>query len=230
MNSPIRVSDVRARLVAAAILVAVALASPASAAPLLVENFDNVADLGAKGWSLINNSTPVGESGWFQGNDAVFSAFSGAADSYIAANFLGAGFGGDVSEWLVSPELAFDNGDVLTFYTRSAGAIDGVPGDTLKVLFNMTGGSSLSDFSTLLTVSSYPSDWTQYSVVFSGLAAPITTRFAFQYLVTDNSINGDYIGIDSVVVSAPEPSTLALLGLGVAMTLRRFRTRQQSIA
>jgi hypothetical protein len=35
-------------------------ALPAFADPVLIENFDNVATLGAAGWALINNSSPIG--------------------------------------------------------------------------------------------------------------------------------------------------------------------------
>jgi hypothetical protein len=46
----------------------------------------------------------------------------------------------------------------------------------------------------------------------SGLAAPASGRLAFRYVVDDTSLNGDYIGIDSVSVTAiPEPATVALV-------------------
>jgi len=33
-----------------------------------------------------NRSNPIGSNGWFQGNDLVLSAQSGASDAYISAN------------------------------------------------------------------------------------------------------------------------------------------------
>ena len=39
---------------------------PAHAAPLLVEDFTNVAGLAASGWSLINNSSAGGSTSWFR--------------------------------------------------------------------------------------------------------------------------------------------------------------------
>ena len=50
-------------------------------------------------------------------------------------------------------------------------------------------------------------------------------RFAFNYVVTDTSVNGDYIGIDSLIVtdSAPEPSTLAFVLSGLALLGLRWR-------
>ncbi|MCM3875354.1 MAG: choice-of-anchor J domain-containing protein, partial [Thermoanaerobaculia bacterium] len=77
----------------------------ASAQPL-TENFDSVAGLGAAGWVLTNNSNPAGTTGWFQGNAAAFSAQGGASGSYVAANLNGATFGGNISNWLITPTLA----------------------------------------------------------------------------------------------------------------------------
>src|SRR5206468_3584484 len=68
---------------------------------ILNEGFDNVSAL--SGWTQVNNSVPPG-SGWFQGS--LFPAQSGPADSYAAANFLGAANGsGSVDNWLITPTL-----------------------------------------------------------------------------------------------------------------------------
>ena len=54
-------------------------------------------------------------------------------------------------------------------------------------------------------------------------------RLAFRYLITDTSVNGDYIGIDTLRVSSsstapvPEPATLTLVGLGIAVARCRLR-------
>src|SRR6185295_8119199 len=63
------------------------------------ENFDDISTLAAAGWVLTNDSAPPGEP-WFQGNDGVFASESGAADSYIAANYLSSNdANGLVSNW-----------------------------------------------------------------------------------------------------------------------------------
>ncbi len=86
------------------VFAAAALLAPAFAfGQPLTENFDSVAGLGAAGWVQVNNGNPTGTTGWFQGNPAVFSAQGGSADSYAAANFNGATFGGNVSTWLLTP-------------------------------------------------------------------------------------------------------------------------------
>jgi hypothetical protein len=202
-------------------------------AGLLSEPFDNIATLPGSGWVEINNSTTGGTTGWFQGNTGVFASQAGATDSYIAANFNNAGFGGNISNWLLLPVLTLNNGDILSFYTRTE--TGPVPGDNLEVRLSTNGGStnvgatttSLGDFTTLLTsiTDPYPEAWTQYNVVVSGLGGPTAARLGFRYVVTGTDVNGDYIGIDTVNVSSgvPEPGTLLMLGSGIALlAIHRF--------
>ncbi len=69
---------IRKLIVSAALLAA---STAAIAVPIPVdENFDDISTLGASGWSMVNNSSPAGETGWFQGNSGIFEAQSGAAD------------------------------------------------------------------------------------------------------------------------------------------------------
>ena len=203
-------------------------ASAAIADTILVENFDSVATLGAGGWALINNSSPVGSTGWFQGNPGIFTSQSGAADSYVAANFENAAFGGNISNWLLSPLLALNNGDTISFYTRS----DGIFADRLEVRLSTSGAStdvggtdaSVGDFTSLLLTinpsldpNGYPTAWTGFSAMVSGLGGSATGRYALRYFVQDTSSNANYIGIDTLAVNAvPEPGVTLILGLGLA--------------
>jgi len=204
------------------------LTNMVSAGTLLNEGFDNIAALPGSGWALINNSNTIGTTGWFQGNTGIFDAHSGATDSYIAANFNNAAFGGNISNWLISPEMTFGPSNVLTFWTRGAG--EGFA-DRLEVRLSPFAGStnvgstdsSVGDFNILmLTINpaldgfGYPSDWTQMTVTF-GSGSSFDGRFAFRYDVPDTSVNADYIGIDSVslTTAAPEPISLVLLGSGL---------------
>lgn len=188
------------------------------------EGFDNIASL--PGWQMQNNSAPVGATGWFQGNDAIFTSFSGAPDSYIAANFLNAGFGGNIDNWLLAPVVTLRNGDMFSFYTMGAGTLDGGIADRLQVYLNTGGalGTGLAlTINPQLDPLGYPDAWTQYVITVSGLAGPTPGRLEFNYNVTDTSVNGDYIGIDSYEYTpTPEPVTMTTVGLGLAaMAIRR---------
>jgi hypothetical protein len=220
------------------ITVFVLFASPASADSILVENFDNVAALGAAGWVLTNHSSPIGSTGWFQGNPAVFPSHQGAANAYIAANFLNAAVGGNISNWLLSPTLALNNGDTISFYTRS----DGIFADRLELRFSTSGASanvgatdvSVGDFTNLLLTinpalapNGYPTGWTQFSATVSGLGGSAIGRYGFRYFVPDTNINANYIGIDTLQVNSviPEPAMLPILSLGLAALAWACRAR-----
>jgi hypothetical protein len=210
-------------------------------ADTLTEGFDNIATLSGAGWVQTNNSSPAGTSGWFQGNPLVFSSQSGAPDSYIAANFLNAAPGGNISNWLLTPVLSLSNGQVVSFFARTevGGAIFN---DSLELRLSTNGAStdvgatdtSLGDFTTLLLTinptlnGSFPEGWTQFTVTLSGLSSGVTGRLAFRYNVTDTSFNGDYIGIDSVTVPEPGPLSAMLLATGL-MGIALFRYKQRLV-
>jgi PEP-CTERM motif len=206
---------------------------------ILSENFDSVGSLPGSGWVLTNNSTTGGLTGWFQGTPGVtFAAAAGAPDSYIAANFNNAPFAGAISNWLMTPVLTFGNGTSLNFALRLLG--EGFL-DTVQVYYSTSGNSSnvgsttssTGDFTLLQTFSaSDDTGWLAESVLVSGLSGSTSGRFAFRYVVDDTSLNGDFIGIDSVdvtsVASIPEPESWALMAAGLAALgwSRRRRARQ----
>jgi hypothetical protein len=181
----------------------------------LTEGFDNVTTLSSAGWAATNNSSPLGTTGWFQGNNT-FPSQSGAANSYIAADFNNTTNSNTISDWLMSPAVSLQNGTQLTFYTRTVD--DPQFPDRLQVRMSLNGAStnvgststSVGDFTTLLldinptyTTTDYPSAWTQFTVTLSGISTPTTGRLAFRYFVESGGPagdNSDYIGIDSVQI------------------------------
>lgn len=200
----------------------------------LTENFDDVTLLPGAGWGQINNSAPIGLTGWFQAttlvgadgipgtnDDSPFAAHSGDETSYIGANFNNTAGTGTISNWLLTPEVTLTNGTELRFYTRSTG---GEWADRLEVRLSTAGASSnvgtgatgIGDFTTLLLtvnptltpITGYPSEWTEFTATVSGLPAPTSGRFGFRYFVTaggPDGSNSDYIGIDTLSVVAGGP-------------------------
>lgn len=205
-----------------AISTAAVMTAPPAFNTLFAQNFDVASPL-PSGWAQQNLSNPVGITGWFQGNSGVFPSFNGPATSYIAANWQNTTTtgSGDISNWLFTPTATVQNGDQLTFYTRSTGST--FP-DRLEVRMSTNGAStnvgstsaSVGDYTTvLLTINpnlvvppntaAYPAVWTKYTATVTGLPAPTSARFAFRYWVTNGGggANSDYMGIDNVELNRP---------------------------
>jgi hypothetical protein len=158
-------------------------------------------------WTSVNVS--VGGPGlvpnWQVRNDsAVFPAFAG--NTYAWANYNSATGANDIHNYLISPLLTLNNGDTISFYTRTVSA-PFYP-DRLELVYNTTGTTLPADFTNVLltvnptlTTAGYPTSWTQFTATISGLAGATAGRFAFHYNPTSGGpagANSDYIGIDDV--------------------------------
>ena len=216
-------------------LIAIAASSASMAADvLLVEGFDDYLTLPGKGWSLQNLSTPIGGSGWFQGTGAPasFDAAAGGATSYIAANFLNAAPGGSISNWLMTPVVNINSSVSMSFSLRLLGLdqLTNTPYlDTVQVYYSTAGAStSIASFSLLTTYSSLvDTGWISSTVNLAGVTSNTTGRFAFRYVVANTDTAGNYIGIDSVSVTAvPEPASVVMVGLGLAVVGVAARRRR----
>jgi len=246
----------RALAPAMAIAVAVTCGGGASAASL-TEDFAKVPGFASKGWTQQNNSTTPGdEPNWVQGGDGTpFTAHSGAGDSYLTVNYASVldGDGPDtISNWLISPIMSFNNGDVVSFYTKTElrTANQGFFPDRLQLRFSKASGlnvgtnpGDVGTFTTLLLdvnptlalqgqPGAYPTSWTQYTGQILGLNAPTNGAIAFRYFVTDggpggsnsNSIAVDSVSIAPGVAPVPEPAAYLMMALGLGVIgLRRMR-------
>ncbi len=186
------------------------------------EGFDDITLLPGQGWFFQNNSSPLGLTDWFQGNDTVFPAHAGAPTAYIGANYNNTGETGTISNWMLTPEITLTNGDTIAFWTRTA--TGSTWADRLQVRLSTAGSSTnvgtsatdVGDFTTLLLDinptligNGYPDSWTQFSATLAGIPSGATGRIAFRYFVTDGGASGNnsnYIGIDTVQYTAAAPA------------------------
>lgn len=192
----------------------------------ITEGFDDILNL--PGWFLQNNSSPIGTLSWFQGNDAVFPAHSGASTSYIAVNFNSGGGLATISNWLLTPELNLSQIDSLTFFTRTTTG-NTFP-DRLQVRYSTAGASTdvgtlatdVGDFTNLaldinptyMTGGVYPEVFTAFTLTSAEISAPGTGRVAFRYFVENGGPSGNnsnYIGIDTFEFCDVQEADLAIV-------------------
>lgn len=185
----------------------------AQAEVILSEDFDNVAALPGQGWVFDNQSMPRGPvESWFQGDAETFTAHRGAPDAYIASNFNAAEEGGTLNNWLITPEFSTTASILVSFYLRA----DAFPGFFDQLAFGFSDGSAeLDDFALAAPVVVPTDGWTRYTVQLSAQGPGATGRFAFVH--TGQADESNYVGIDTLrITTVPEPSTIMILGIGLA--------------
>jgi len=215
------------------LFIALAATFSSKAQVVLTEDFNAPFVPGsANTWTMVNNSAPVGNVSWFQGNAASsFAAYNGGPNDYFAANFnstsASSGNGGTISNWLISPVVSLVNGARIEFATRTIATQTVFP-DRMQVLicptstFNINGTGS-SPFSVVFDINStlsnattasqngsvvtgYPQGWTVYTATVAGITGTVNGRFAFRHFVTNGGsvgVNSNYIGLDAVKYSLP---------------------------
>lgn len=197
---------------------------------IFTDNFNATWNNTTLGWVIITNSQPVGTTSVFQGNGAAtFPAFNGGVNDYIGMNFNNTTGANDINTWLITPTMNLSNGTILEFATRTSSTPQFA--DRLQIRMSPidntvvpTGTANVGTYTVLMldinpnlttntssvvsngVVNGYPNAWAVYTVAVSGLASPVTGRFAFRYFVQDggpSGTNSDYIGIDAVKVTNP---------------------------
>ncbi len=186
------------------------------------------------GWVGTNQSTPVytGAPVWGIPATAPTTTFAGGAQagtatSFALINYTSTGTSstagsGTISNWLISPIIVVENGDVVSFYTRIGRNAAAAFADNLELRFSTdgafttvpsTGATDVGSFTNLavavnpnLDLVSYPTSWGQFTYTFTGLTGPTEVQLAFRYYVPDGGPagnNSDIIGIDTVSVDRP---------------------------
>ena len=228
--------------------------TPVTPSASFVEEFNNVGDLSAKGWVFRNNSNPIGQAGWRQGRyesaslvqykflaPVPFIGFPAYSASTTPNDFISCDASavndavtgtGNISAWLISPQVPMKNGDQIVFYTRAVFDSDYpvYTRDRMQVRANFGNGSSVvgttptsvGGFTNILLdinptyanndPAGYPRAWKKYTINISGLTAPVANaRFAFRYLASDAGVFGgstganypSVVGVDSLAFVHP---------------------------
>jgi Secretion system C-terminal sorting domain len=137
--------------------------------------------------------------------------------------------GATLSNWLISPNITLQNGNVVSFYTRcgTASSLTTAPkADRLELRMSTQGAfttapslgpNDIGDYTVVLatvndtqTLTGYPTNWTRYSYTVTGLSSPTQCKIAFRYNVLSGGINGsrsDIIGIDTFSVDTDNLAT-----------------------
>jgi hypothetical protein len=197
------------------------MAMSAQAAVQFQQGFDNVNTLAGQGWTRSNQSDPIGGTGWYQGDASQFTSQSGDINSYIAANFGNAAPGGAIDNWLISPVFNTDKNGSVSFWLR--GFDDPNYTDQIEVGFS-NGSGALGDFAMSDAFTAPTDGWTQYTYFYNTGAPGSQARFAIRYVGTYDT--SDYIGIDTLAVNVPEPTSALLFAVG-ALGLGAIRRRQR---
>ena len=180
---------------------------------LLVQNFDVAPPAD---WTMLNLSTPAGTAPlWSQGTPFTieagpFDSFAGAPNSYMSVNFNSVTGNNTISNWIFTPVVNLQNGDIITFYTRTVSPAT-YP-DRLQLRIGSStaaapvGNTGVGGYTTLavdvnpsLTTTGYPVVWTQFSYTVIGMPTPTPSKIAFRYFVTGGGptgANSEYIGVD----------------------------------
>ncbi len=160
------------------------------------------------------------------GIGGVPSGQAGGQNSFALVNYTSTNTG-TISNWLITPSVNVQDGDVVTFYTRKGtdGTMD-YP-DRLELRYSSaattvvpsTGPADVGSFTNLgVSVNPnqavgfvYPQIWTQYTFNITGVGStPVPVKFAFRYFVTNagpSGTNSDIIGIDSFQVTRSTMAT-----------------------
>ncbi|RMB56621.1 T9SS C-terminal target domain-containing protein [Dokdonia sinensis] len=193
---------------------------------ILEEAFDDATTLEGAGWTFSNASDMADAAAiWRQGADNIFESQEGEPTAYLLANFQSttgnAATGFTISNWAATPTLMLQDGDELTFFTRSTTGQDGttVFPDRLEVRLSSDGDDSelpttsdeVGTYETLLleinpdlNTTDYPLDWQEFTVTISGLTDETAARVAFRYFVTDGGPGGNNsnaVGVDTLTIT-----------------------------
>lgn len=180
---------------------------------LMTENFDVAPPVTWLGGLDQNHSDYPSPYTWHQGDSGIFNSQSGEPNSYMLVDYSCAAGNGTISNWIITPSVSLQNGDIISFYTRTY-SNPAQYKDRLELRIAQgttpaepTDSNGVGDYTTLalsvnpdLTSTDYPNVWTKYSYTVTGISSSTPCKIAFRYYVTNGGsqgTNSDIIGIDT---------------------------------
>jgi hypothetical protein len=191
---------------------------------IVVDNFSfEQPDQGKiKGWNGegVGGTPAVDIPGWASdiavADSGVESDWPGSTEG-VYSGFL---MGGDPSAWNLT-DYVIQAGDVLTLLVdaRDNWTDGGLADFTMSLYYDVGGIRNTVASVTLVDISQ---TWTTYSLTFAAddVPASIGSQIGIELKNIDTPAGGSWMGMDNVRL-VPEPTTMALLGLGALGLLRR---------
>jgi hypothetical protein len=185
------------------------------------ENFDDTTDnLKSRGWAFVKNNSNDGfDPFWHKGYAYNYDAHQGEPESYISID--DECVAGDpqitrtIDSWLITPTVKLQNGDIITFYTRTKNSFKvdklSVSISTQATTINPTSSSNGSFTKSILEINpssqnTYPVTWTKYSITIEGLTAPTDCKIGFQYFFSPGGRFTSFsncLGLDTFKITRP---------------------------
>lgn len=188
----------------------------------VTQELDNIASATAAGWTFYNKSETqtANTRGFVNGTGG--SAFSGSG--YLSAGWQANNGAGVISAWAISPKVILQNGDKISFYTRTINDYSdpaNVYPDRLQLRLSLSDKDSVGNttdvglfkvnmvdinpgYSATLPTA-YPGTWTKFEGTVSGLNKPTPGRYALRYFVEDGGsagTNSNGVDVDKIVYTS----------------------------
>lgn len=183
--------------------------------PYFTDNFDGANDtnsLKARGYKVYFRGTGTQDTGtatWFQGVPAVFSAYNGPANGYVASFYQIVTGVNNIDNWLVLPKKNVAASDSIFFRQRTE--FNPSFPDSIRVMYSAA-GDSVPEAGSWVELGRFRANYSTDAWVRTGYkaaSAGANARFAIRYCVVNGGpggSNSNFIGIDALTLETSSAS------------------------